>query len=145
MIDGKPLVLVIDGQGGGVGRALTALLKEQLPQVYLRAVGSNAQATAAMLRAGAHDGATGENAVVVNAPLADFIVGPIGVAVPDSLLGEITPAMAAAVGASPARKILIPSDRCHLTLALDHPQSLQTSLERCAALVKEALDRRPGC
>ena len=49
------------------------------------------------------------------------------------------------VGASPARKILIPSDRCHLTLALDHPQSLQTSLERCAALVKEALDRRPGC
>ena len=142
MVDGKPLVLVIDGQGGGVGRALTALLRQRLPQVYLRAVGSNAQATAAMLRAGAHDGATGENAAVVNAPLAAIIVGPKGVAVPNSLLGEITPAMAAAVGASPAQKILIPSDRCHLTLALDRPQSLQASLERCVALMEEALEGR---
>ena len=113
MIDGKPLVLVIDGQGGGVGRALTALLKEQLPQVYLRAVGSNAQATAAMLRAGAHDGATGENAVVVNSRRADIIAGPLGIVMADSLLGEITPAMAAAVAQSEAFKVLLPVNRCN--------------------------------
>ena len=136
MIDGKPLVLVIDGQGGGVGRALTALLKEQLPQVYLRAVGSNAQATAAMLRAGAHDGATGENAVVVNAPLADFIVGPIGVAVPNSLLGEITPAMAAAVGQSRAKRILIPFNHCDNILVGVHNLSVGALLQETRDILR---------
>ena len=90
-------VLVIDGQGGGLGRQLTAALAAGCPDIELTAVGTNSIAASAMLKAGAHRAATGENAVVVNCRRADIIVGPIGIVIADSLLGEITPAMAAAV------------------------------------------------
>ena len=89
-------VLVIDGQGGGLGRQLTAALAAGCPDIELTAVGTNSIAASAMLKAGAHRAATGENAVVVNCRRADIIVGPIGIVIADSLLGEITPAMAAA-------------------------------------------------
>ena len=113
----QPLILVLDGQGGGVGRALIARLVEQLPQARIRAVGTNAAATQAMLKAGAAEGATGENAVVVNAPLADVIAGPAAILLPNALLGEITPAMAQAVGASRGVKVVVPSNRCGLLIA----------------------------
>ena len=101
-------VLVIDGQGGGLGRQLVAALSAQCPDIRLVAVGTNSVAAQAMHKAGAHRAATGENAVVVNCRNADIIVGPIGIVIADSLLGEITPAMAAAIGQSRAQKILIP-------------------------------------
>ena len=85
-------VLVIDGQGGGLGRQLTAALAAGCPDIELTAVGTNSIAASAMLKAGAHRAATGENAVVVNCRRADIIVGPIGIVIADSLLGEITPA-----------------------------------------------------
>ena len=106
-------VLVIDGQGGGLGRQLTAALAAGCPDIELTAVGTNSIAASAMLKAGAHRAATGENAVVVNCRRADIIVGPIGIVRANSLLGEITPAMATAIGSSKAYKILIPVNRCN--------------------------------
>ena len=105
-------ILVIDAQGGGIGRQLVAAAKEALPQARLTAVGTNTLATSAMLKAGADAAATGENAVVVNCKKADVIVGPIGIVIADSLLGEVTPAMACAVAQSRATRILIPINHC---------------------------------
>ena len=105
-------ILIIDGQGGGIGRQLTeAVLESGLP-CESTAVGANSAATAAMLKAGAHQGATGENAAVVCARNADVIAGPVGIAIADSLLGEITPRMAQAVGQSAAQKLLLPVSHC---------------------------------
>lgn len=105
-------VLVIDGQGGGIGRQLVAALLNEVPQAHITAVGTNSAATAAMLKAGAQQAATGENAVRVNCRTADVIIGPVGMVVADSLLGEITPMMAAAIAQSPAQRILIPMNLC---------------------------------
>ena len=100
-------VLVIDGQGGGLGRQLVAAISAACPDAELTAVGTNSLAASAMLKAGAARAATGENAVLVNARRADVIVGPLGIVIADALLGEITPAMAAAVGQADAKRILI--------------------------------------
>ena len=105
-------VLVIDGQGGGLGRQLVATLSAQCPDIRLVAVGTNSVAAQAMHRAGAQRTATGENAVVVNCRNADIIVGPIGIVIADALLGEITPAMAAAVCQCGAKRVLIPVNHC---------------------------------
>ena len=110
-------VLVIDGQGGKLGAGLVAAIRESKPQTSVIAVGTNITATAAMLKAGAEQGATGENPVLVACRKADYILGPIGIVAADALLGEITPAMAAAVGASSAKKILIPMNRCGIRVA----------------------------
>ena len=110
-------VLIVDGQGGGMGKALVEQLKQLCPTQPLLAVGTNALATAAMLRAGADQGATGENAVVVNAARADLILGPMGIVLCDALMGEITERMACAIGRSPAHKVLIPATRCGASIA----------------------------
>ena len=105
-------VLVIDAQGGGIGKQLVAAVRQSIPDADITAVGTNSMATAAMHKAGADHAATGENAVVVACRKADVIVGPIGIVIADSLLGEITPAMAVAVGQSSARRVLIPFHHC---------------------------------
>lgn len=105
-------IVVIDGQGGRLGAGLVAAVKEKFPQAELTAIGTNAIATAAMLKAGAAQGATGENPVIVACRTADVIAGPIGILAADALLGEITPAMAAAIGCASAKKVLIPMNRC---------------------------------
>ena len=105
-------ILVVDGQGGGVGRQLAAQIKETFPDVQLMAIGTNTIATSAMLKGGADSAATGENAVLVAARKADVIVGPLGIVVADSLGGEISPAMANAVAQSNAKRILIPFKHC---------------------------------
>lgn len=105
-------VLVIDGQGGGLGRQLVSALAAACPEAELTAVGTNSLAANAMLKAGASRAATGENAVVVNCRRADIIVGPIGIVIADALLGEITPAMAAAVCQSRAKRVLVPINHC---------------------------------
>jgi hypothetical protein len=103
---------VIDGQGGRLGALLCEGIKRTLPDLSLLAVGTNATATAAMMKAGADMGATGENPVIVAARDADVIIGPIGILAADALLGEVTPAMAKAVGQSAAEKLLLPMNRC---------------------------------
>ena len=105
-------ILVIDGQGGGVGRQLGTQIKPAFPDVQLMAVGTNTIATSAMLKGGADAAATGENAVLVAVRKADIVVGPIGIVVADSLGGEITPAMANAVAQSSAKRILLPFKHC---------------------------------
>lgn len=105
-------IVVIDGQGGKLGAGLVAAIKEAYPQMAVTGIGTNAIATAAMLKAGADKGATGENPVVVACRTADVIVGPIGLLAADSLMGEVTPTMACAVGAAAAKKVLIPMNRC---------------------------------
>lgn len=109
-------VLIIDGQGGRIGKLLVEGLKAALPELHITAIGSNSIATAAMMRAGADQGATGENPVVVNARDADIIAGPVGIVMADSLLGEITPKMACAVAQSRAQKVLIPINKCSHTI-----------------------------
>ena len=104
-------VLIIDGQGGGLGRQLVAAVKERFPEIEVLAVGANSTATGAMLRAGA------ENAVLVASRRADVIMGPIGIVIADAMLGEITPVMAAAAGQSEAKRILLPVGQCDNIIA----------------------------
>ena len=104
-------ILIVDGQGGGIGRQLVEALRRE-GERDITCVGTNAIATSAMLRAGATRAATGENAVVVACREAEVIAGPVGIVIADALLGEVTPRMAAAVGQSRARKVLIPVNQC---------------------------------
>ena len=105
-------IVIIDGQGGRMGKAVIEQLKSSYPELELYAIGTNSIATSAMLKAGASYGATGENPVIVNARNADLIIGPIGIVMADSLMGEIT-----AVSSSSAYKILIPVNRCNHFIA----------------------------
>ena len=105
-------ILIVDGQGGGVGRQLAVQIKQTFPDIQLMAVGTNTVATSAMLKGGADTAATGENAVLVAARKADVIIGPLGIVVAESLSGEITPAMANAVAQSNAKRILLPFKNC---------------------------------
>ena len=105
-------VLVIDAQGGGIGRQIITGIREKMPDLDITAVGTNSAATSNMLKAGASRAATGENAVVVGCRTADIIIGPIGIAIADAMLGEVTARMAEAVGQSNAERILIPFQHC---------------------------------
>ncbi len=105
-------ILIIDAQGGGIGKQVILAVKQNMPDTVITAVGTNTTATSMMLKAGADYGATGENAVIVGTRKADVIIGPIGIIVADSMFGEITPAMATAVGQSDAKRILIPVSHC---------------------------------
>ena len=127
-------ILVVDAQGGGIGRQLVAAIKQNIPSAEVTAVGTNSAATSAMLKAGADRAATGENAVVVGARNADIIAGPVGIVIADSLLGEITPTMAVAIGQSRAKRILIPVSHCDNIIAGVPDLSV-------AALVQNAVDR----
>ena len=135
-------ILIIDAQGGGIGRQLVAAVKRAFPGDTVTAVGTNSLAASAMLKAGADLAATGENAVVVNCRKADVIVAPIGVVIADAMLGEITPAMARAAGQSPAKRILLPIAHCDNmvvgTKELSMGQLVQEAVER----LKEV---RGGC
>ena len=126
-------ILVIDAQGGGIGRQLVAGLRQAVPGAEITAVGTNSIATAAMRKAGADHAATGENAVIVACRKADVIVVPIGIVIADALYGEITPAMAAAVGQSRAKRVLIPFNHCdNLLVGVANPS--------VSALLQEAVD-----
>lgn len=110
-------IIIIDGQGGKIGKMVVEELKKAIPQYELLAIGTNSIATSAMLKAGADFGATGENPVVYNCSDADIIIGPIGIIAANSFHGEITPKMALAVGESKGKKILIPINKCNVMIA----------------------------
>jgi len=118
-------ILVIDGMGGGIGRSIIEKLKNEIKDVSITAVGTNSIATSAMLKAGADFCATGENAVIYNAARADCIIGVMGIAFANSMHGEVSPAMAAAISSSPAHKLLIPIDKCNVTVTGVKPASVQ--------------------
>jgi hypothetical protein len=105
-------ILIVDGQGGQLGGQLIKSLKINFENVNIMAVGTNATATATMLKAGANQAATGENPVIVACRKVDVIIGPIGIVIADSLFGEITPQMAVAIGQANAVRILLPVNKC---------------------------------
>ena len=133
-------ILVIDGQGGGVGRSIVAALKAAMPHMPVLALGTNAQATAAMLKAGADQGATGEGAIRYQCKTADIIMGVTGILHANAMLGEITPGIAAAVSLSEAKKVLVPLDRCGLLIAGVEKQPLESLIRKAVEMVAEMVN-----
>lgn len=129
-------VLVIDGQGGQLGGQLIKALKNNFAEMEIIAVGTNATATATMLKAGANQAATGENPVVVACRKADIIIGPIGIVIADAMLGEITPQMAVAVGQADATRILLPMNKCDNLVAGINDVTMTAIIEDAVTKVK---------
>lgn len=110
-------IVIVDGQGGGIGKEIVRLLKQKAPKLPVLAVGINALATAAMLKAGADAGVSGDNAAVFNAADADIIAGPIGIILPNAMMGEVSPAVAQAIAGSKGKKVLVPVNKCSVRIA----------------------------
>jgi nucleoside-diphosphate-sugar epimerase len=122
-------IVIIDGQGGKIGSLLIGRLKAEISGHDVYAIGTNSIATSTMMKAGADAGATGENPIIVNCRDADIIIGPIGIVVADSLIGEITPAMVVAVGQSGAQKVLLPVNRCNTYIVGSRDMSVSDMIE----------------
>ena len=127
-------IMIMDGQGGGVGRSLVEEIRVKYPDAELIAVGTNAMATSNMMKGGTALGATGENAVIYNSGRVDAIVGPVGIVEANAMLGEITPKMAEAVASSNAKILLIPMNRCHV-------QVMGVESKKLGDYIKEAVDK----
>ena len=134
-------ILVIDAQGGGIGKQLITEIRKRALKAQIIAVGTNSTASAQMLRAGADHAATGENPVIVNCREADVILGPIGIILADAMFGEITPRIAAAVGQSRASKILIPMNSCGAFVAGVTEQGIRAYIEEAAGRLEEILTK----
>lgn len=136
------VIMVVDGQGGGIGKALIERLKTVVGAEHeLIAVGTNAMATMGMMKGGAKNIATGENAVIYNAKRADVIVGSIGIVSANAMLGELSPAMSAAIGESDAVKILIPLNRCGLRVAGVATDSLPAMMDDAVRMVVDYINK----
>jgi len=132
-------ILVVDGQGGGLGKALVEKLRTAKLAAEIIGVGTNSIATGALLKAGVDAAATGENAVIYNAGRADIIVGGAGILCANAMLGEITPAMAAAISQSEAVKLLIPLNRCKLKVCGVTEQPLPIRLDQAVAEIRQMI------
>jgi len=131
-------ILVIDGQGGQLGGQIVKSLLTNFKDLNITAVGTNATATGTMLKSGAHQAATGENPVIVACRKADVIIGPIGIVIADAMLGEITPAMALAVGQADARRILLPMNKCDNLIAGVNDTNM-------SALIEDVIQKLRDC
>lgn len=129
-------ILVIDGQGGRIGRGIIEQLRKNGFDGEILAVGTNSTATQAMMKAGADRGATGDNPVAVNAAEADIITGPVGIIAANSLMGEVTPRMAYSVAASRAKKILVPVNRCNIAMAGTQELNLNEYIAKAAEMIQ---------
>ena len=133
----KIKLAIVDGQGGGIGKVITEKLRNEFGEEFeIFAFGTNALATSAMLRAGANEGATGENAIVQNMPEMDIIVGTLGVVLAHSMLGELTPPMAEAIAKSKARKVLLPINRCGIDIIGVFTEPLPHMVEKLITHIK---------
>ena len=133
-------ILIIDAQGGGIGKQVITAIKREMPQAEITAVGTNSTATAAMLKAGADHVATGENAVVAGCRRADVIIGPVGIVIADAMFGEVTPTMSAAVGQSAAKRLLIPVNNCDNTIVGVSDISVGRLIDEVLIKVKEFME-----
>jgi hypothetical protein len=137
----KAQILVIDGQGGQLGSQIIRELAAKILDIQITAVGTNAAATAAMLKAGAARAATGENPVIVACRKADIIIGPIGIVIADSLMGEVTPNMAVAVGQADGVRILIPVNKCENMVAGVSSQSTSVLIQDAISKISQILNQ----
>ena len=135
-------ILVIDGHGGGLGKQIIMALKADNAAYSIHAVGVNSIATTAMLKAGADTAASGENAVLVGCRKADIIIGPIGIVIADAMLGEITPAMAAAIGQAQATRVLVPMNQCDNLIIGVMDQPVGQSVQGVVRAVKDIVSKR---
>jgi hypothetical protein len=134
-------IAVVDGQGGGIGRAVVEKLKAAIPDAEILALGTNSAATGQMIRAGADDGATGENAIVHNMKFVDIVVGVIAIINSNSMLGELSPAMAQAIGESRAFKVLLPINRCNIHVVSVEEAPLSVHLDNAVKAIKEYIQK----
>ena len=133
-------IAVIDGQGGGIGKHITEKLRRELPEdVEILALGTNALATSMMLKAGANEGASGENAVVWNVHRVNLIVGPLSILIPNAMLGEVTPRMAESIAASEAPKILLPLLRGRIELVGYRYEPLPHLIDELVGRVRDSI------
>ena len=137
-------VTIIDGQGGQLGAQLVKEITRQFRDISITAIGTNAVATAAMLKAGASQAATGENPVVVACRKADVIIGPIGIVIADSMLGEITDKMAVAVGRANAVRILIPMNKCENMVAGVPDLNMGALIGDAIAKLRHIVEKNPA-
>lgn len=135
-------IVVIDGQGGRLGKLLVEAVKDRIPQAEVLAVGTNGIATATMQKAGADYVATGENPVIRGVMDADVVLGPLGIVVAHSILGEVTPRIAEAVGGCRGKKILIPMNSCGVSVAGTQEMGLagyvKLAADQAEAFLREA-------
>lgn len=125
------VIAVIDGQGGGLGKSIIENIRKNLGNdIEIIALGTNSMATLNLLKSGANKGATGENSVVVMSQKVDFIIGPMAILIPNSLMGEITTKMVESIASSNAKKIIFPLSKCNVKILSDEEDSLNTMLER---------------
>jgi hypothetical protein len=130
-------IAVIDGQGGGIGKAIVDKLRASFGnEVEILALGTNALATSLMIKSGANEGASGENAIVFNAPKVDIIIGSVGIISANSMLGELSPSMARAIAESSAKKVLIPLNRCNIYVAGVKNEPLPICIDNAIELIK---------
>ena len=135
------IVAVIDGMGGGIGAQIVTQLRQELPlDVEILALGTNAVATDRMMKARASRGASGENAIRVSIGQADFILAPIGVVVPNSLMGEVTPAIAEAIAGAPGRKLLLPINQPHFQIVGIEWKALTKQISAAIQVIRQALE-----
>ena len=133
-------VAVVDGQGGGIGRAIVEKVKKAFPDLNVLALGTNAVATGQMLRAGADEGATGENAIIHNMQHVDIVIGVICILNANSMMGEMSPAMAAAIGGSHTFKILLPINRCHIHVVSVEDLPLGSHIDNAVKVLGDYLE-----
>lgn len=134
-------VAIIDGQGGGIGKHITTVFRRYFSDdIEIIALGTNSMATQAMLKAGANEGATGENAIIKNVAEVDAVLGSVAILAADAMLGELTPKMAEAIGKSKARKFLLPLNRIGITIACIKEEPLPHQVEDLVRLFKEACE-----
>lgn len=144
MVSKKFMISVIDGQGGGIGKSIISKLRKLISKdmsVTICALGTNSTATNNMIKAGADIGATGENAIVHTVNETDIILGPIAIIAANSMMGELTPAMAEAVSTCSAQKILIPLNRCNLIIASDQGNTTENYIDYSIKLVMEYISK----
>lgn len=132
-------IAVIDGQGGGIGKAIVDGIKTHVPEAEILALGTNSMATGQMIKAGAHEGATGENAIVHNVKDIDMIVGVIAILNANALMGELSPKMAEAIGSSNAKKVLLPINRCGINVVSVEDVSLGTHIDNAIDIIKSEI------